>query len=234
MRTEIRISVRALMEFILREGDLDSRTTGKTDLLAMQAGGRLHRKIQRRMGAGYQAEVPLKTRVSMGEFDCVVEGRADGIFAEDGLVYIDEIKGVYRDLNLIGEPVGVHLAQALCYACIYAEREELPEIGVQLTYGNLETEELKYFRETRTREELREWFFGLMKEYEKWAGFQYEWKKLRKASMPAFSLWNSLFPTGRARGSWRRGSTGRLPGRSGCSSRPPQESARRFPRCFRR
>ena len=183
VRTEIRISVRALVEFILREGDLDSRTTGKTDLLAMQAGGRLHRKIQRRMGAGYQAEVPLKTRVSMGEFDCVVEGRADGIFAEDGLVYIDEIKGVYRDLNLIGEPVGVHLAQALCYACIYAEREELPEIGVQLTYGNLETEELKYFRETRTREELREWFFGLMKEYEKWAGFQYEWKKLRKASI---------------------------------------------------
>ena len=103
MRTEIRISVRALVEFILREGDLDSRTTGKTDLLAMQAGGRLHRKIQRRMGAGYQAEVPLKTRVSMGEFDCGVEGRADGIFAEDGLVYIDEIKGVYRDLNLIGE-----------------------------------------------------------------------------------------------------------------------------------
>ena len=183
MRPEIRISVRALVEFILREGDLDSRTTGKTDLLAMQAGGRLHRKIQRRMGAGYQAEVPLKTRVSMGEFDCVVEGRADGIFAEDGLVYIDEIKGVYRDLNLIGQPVGVHLAQALCYACIYAEREELPEIGVQLTYGNLETEELKYFRETRTREELREWFFGLMKEYEKWAGFQYEWKKLRKASI---------------------------------------------------
>ena len=86
MRTAIRISVRALVEFILREGDLDSRTTGKTDLLAMQAGGRLHRKIQRRMGAGYQAEVPLKTRVSMGEFDCVVEGRADGIFAEDGLV----------------------------------------------------------------------------------------------------------------------------------------------------
>ena len=164
MRTEIRISVRALVEFILREGDLDNRTTGKADLLAMQAGGRLHRKIQKRMGAGYQAEVPLKTRVSMGKFDCVVEGRADGIFPEDGLVYIDEIKGVYRDLKLIGEPVGLHLAQALCYACIYAEREELPEIGVQLTYGNLETEELKYFPVTRTREELREWFFELMKE----------------------------------------------------------------------
>ena len=56
VKTEIRISVRALVEFILREGDLDNRRTGKADLQAMQAGGRLHRKIQRRMGAGYAAE----------------------------------------------------------------------------------------------------------------------------------------------------------------------------------
>ena len=123
----------------------------------MQAGGRLHRKIQRRMGAGYAAEVPLKITVPMKGFDCVVEGRADGIFAEDGTEWIDEIKGVYRDLNLIEQPVGVHLAQALCYAYIYAAQHDLPQMGVQLTYGNLETEELKMFRETRSREELEEY-----------------------------------------------------------------------------
>ncbi|MGI6001265.1 MAG: ATP-dependent DNA helicase, partial [Candidatus Merdisoma sp.] len=183
MRTEIRISVRSLVEFILREGDLDNRITGKADPLAMQAGSRLHRKIQKRMGAGYAAEVPLKIKVPMGEFDCVVEGRADGIFSEDGMSWIDEIKGVYRDLGLIEKPLGVHLAQALCYAFIYASQQELPEIGVQLTYGNLETEELKAFRETRTREELEEWFSGLLEEYRKWAGFQFEWKRTRKESI---------------------------------------------------
>ena len=149
----------------------------------MQAGGRLHRKIQRRMGAGYAAEVPLKITVPMKGFDCVVEGRADGIFAEDGTEWIDEIKGVYRDLNLIEQPVGVHLAQALCYAYIYAAQHDLPQMGVQLTYGNLETEELKMFRETRSREELEEWFHRLMREYEKWAAFQFEWKKIRKESI---------------------------------------------------
>ena len=183
MKTEIRISVRALVEFILREGDLDNRRTGKADLQAMQAGGRLHRKIQRRMGAGYAAEVPLKITVPMKGFDCVVEGRADGIFAEDGTEWIDEIKGVYRDLNLIEQPVGVHLAQALCYAYIYAAQHDLPQMGVQLTYGNLETEELKMFRETRSREEVEEWFHRLMREYEKWAAFQFEWKKIRKESI---------------------------------------------------
>lgn len=120
----------------------------------MQAGSRLHRKIQRRMGAGYAAEVPLKELVPMEGFDCLLEGRADGIFEEDGLVYVDEIKGTFRDVNLLEEPVGVHLAQALCYAHIYAEQKELSQIGVQLTYGNLETEQLKYFRFVRKREEL--------------------------------------------------------------------------------
>lgn len=41
----VRISVRNLVEFILREGDIDSRR-GATDKEAMQKGSRLHRKIQ--------------------------------------------------------------------------------------------------------------------------------------------------------------------------------------------
>lgn len=137
IRPQIRISVRDLVEFILRSGDLDNRTGTKSDLEAMQAGGRLHRKIQRRMGAHYTAEVSLKYLVPMGDFDCLVEGRADGIFTEDGEVYIDEIKGMYRDVALIEEPIPVHLAQALCYASIYARQQDLPRIGIQMTYGNL-------------------------------------------------------------------------------------------------
>ena len=183
IRPQIRISVRDLVEFILRSGDLDNRTGTKSDLEAMQAGGRLHRKIQRRMGAHYTAEVSLKYLVSMGDFDCLVEGRADGIFTEDGEVYIDEIKGMYRDVALIEEPIPVHLAQALCYASIYARQQDLPRIGIQMTYGNLETGELRYFRSVREREELEQWFDGLLRRYEKWARFQYEWKRTRKASI---------------------------------------------------
>lgn len=68
------------------------------------------------VGAHYTAEAALKLLVPMGDFDCLVEGRADGIFTEDGEIYIDEIKGMYRDVMLLEEPVPVHLAQALCYA----------------------------------------------------------------------------------------------------------------------
>ena len=61
--TVIKISVRSLVEFILREGDIDNRKKAGKDTEAMQAGSRIHRKIQRQMGAGYRAEVPLKITV---------------------------------------------------------------------------------------------------------------------------------------------------------------------------
>lgn len=182
-RTKIRISVRNLVEFILRSGDLDNRKSSKAERDAMQAGSRLHRKIQRRRGLAYQAEVPLKIEVPMEDFICVVEGRADGIFEEDGMVTIDEIKGIYRDLELLQEPIGVHLAQAKCYAYIYAVQNNLDEIRVQMTYCNLNSEIMKYFHASYTREELEIWFADLMKEYEKCAGFQAQWRKISRESI---------------------------------------------------
>lgn len=182
-RAEIRISVRNLVEFILRTGDLDNRRGKRAEREAMQAGSRLHRKLQRRMGANYQAEVPLKYCVPMEGFDCIVEGRADGIFTEDGFVTVDEIKGIYREVALLEEPVGVHKAQAMCYAYIYAMQQELSKIRVRMTYCNLETEELKYFYFVYDKQELVNWFEKLMREYEKWANFQFNWRSACRESI---------------------------------------------------
>ena len=91
----VRISVRNLVEFILRSGDLDNRG-GSSDREAMQKGSRLHRKIQGRMGSHYRAEVSLKYKTEYEDVSIQVEGRADGIFTEDGQCWIDEIKGVMQ------------------------------------------------------------------------------------------------------------------------------------------
>ena len=151
----VRISVRNLVEFILKEGDIDNRiTAGTAEKDAMLMGSRLHRKIPKSMGSGYQAEVPLKISVPCQEFTLRIEGRADGIIADetsDGKLHqvtVDEIKGVLRNLEQIQKPAGVHLAQAKCYAYIYAEQNNLEEIGVQMTYCNLDTEEIRRFRKS--------------------------------------------------------------------------------------
>ncbi len=179
----IKISVRNLVEFILREGDIDNRTTGSMERDVMQQGSRLHRKLQKRMGSGYHAEVPLKAPCACDGFVLQVEGRADGIFTEESQVVIDEIKGVMRSLEQIQKPVPVHLAQAKCYAYIYGSQNALESIGVQMTYCNLETEEIKRFQEQCDLKDLEKWFQALVRAYEKWAKFQIEWKKVRDKSI---------------------------------------------------
>ena len=74
-----------------------------------------------------------------------MEGRADGIFAENGIPVIDEIKGMYTDISRLEEPIEVHLAQAMCYGYFYCCDKDLDGIRLQMTYCNLETEEIKRF-----------------------------------------------------------------------------------------
>ena len=179
----IRISVRNLVEFILREGDIDNRKAGLPDKEAMQLGGRIHRKIQRQMGSDYHAEVPLKITVPCEGFTIQIEGRADGIQKTADGVVVDEIKGVLRELEYIEKPVGVHLAQAKCYGYIYGKQQELDSITVQMTYCQMETEEVKRFQETFSIEELERWFFDIVMQYEKWARFQIEWRQTRDATI---------------------------------------------------
>lgn len=178
----VKISVRNLVEFILRSGDIDNRIAG-ADKDAMLLGGKIHRKIQRTMGSDYQAEVPLKIEVPCNGFTLVLDGRADGVMkVKDGIV-IDEIKGVMRSLEKMNEPQVVHLAQAKCYAYIYAAKNQLEEIGVQMTYCNMETEEIRRFQSVYCFEELKNWFFDVVGQYEKWARYQIQWTKKRNASI---------------------------------------------------
>ena len=179
----IRISVRNLVEFILREGDIDNRTGGGQDPENMQMGSRIHRKIQRQMGADYQAEVPLKTEIVCDGFTLKIEGRADGLIHTKEQVMVDEIKGVLRELDRVQEPAGIHLAQAKCYASMVAEQEGVDEIGVQMTYCQMETEEVKRFQYSYQSNELKVWFDEVIRQYKKWAKFQIEWRKARNASV---------------------------------------------------
>lgn len=177
-----KISVRGLVEFIFRSGDIASGE-GSFSKEAMAEGSRIHRKIQGRMGSRYEAEVPLKIDIVRPDFVLTIEGRADGILTEDKGVTVDEIKGVYKKLEYLEEPVFVHKAQAMCYAYIYALNHELDEITVQMTYCNLDTEEIKRFQEVFTFESLQEWFHNLTEEYCRWTQFEVDNRRLRNDSI---------------------------------------------------
>lgn len=202
-KKKIRISVRNLVEFLLRSGDLDNRRGGVSDKDAMQAGTRAHQRIQKKMGPFYQAEVSLAFEKEYENFILRVEGRADGILEEPDGFMVEEIKGVFRELEGLEEPVPVHLAQAKCYAFLYGLEKHQKTMRVLMTYCRLETEEgrpmdsltkedvrpetsnrkIRHFLFSYSLDELELWFDDLLDEYYKWADFQYRWQKERDASM---------------------------------------------------
>lgn len=190
----VKISVRNLVEFIYRSGDITSTGSGASSVEAMQMGNKIHRKIQKSMGLGYESEVSLFTLQTLHserfdeDFDLMIEGRADGIWHHDGIVTIDEIKGVFFDVKELKEPIYVHLAQAMCYSYIVLVEEGLPSIELQITYCHMETEQIKRLRKTYTKEEITEWFTSLVKSYEKWAVYQYDWEKQRNDSIHALEF----------------------------------------------
>ena len=181
-KAQINISVRSLVEFLLREGDIDDRKGSVDPFEAMQAGSRIHRKIQNSMGPFYRAEVPLKFQVEYDDYILGLEGRADGVVLdmdEDGAVVsatVDEIKGMYMDVMTFEKPVLVHLAQAKCYAYMIASEYDLEEIEVQMTYVSLETEEIKCFNQIFSYSEIEEWFLTIINIFKKWSDFQYNHK----------------------------------------------------------
>ncbi|MEG1504352.1 MAG: helicase C-terminal domain-containing protein [Enterococcus sp.] len=176
-----KIAIRELVEFILRSGSIDE---GKNSNHTPQEGARIHRKLQKEAGKGYQKEVWLKKPVEIANIAVQVEGRADGVYIEDEQVFIDEIKTSETPFEELEEGIiNLYFYQAMVYAYIYSEQEELAQIGTRLTY--YQTLEEKITRQTRlfTFEELKSFFEDLIEKYENWLVFQMEWRETRNESL---------------------------------------------------
>lgn len=182
MENTIKLSVRNLVEFIMRSGDIDNSFTSMNKRAV--EGTLAHGKVQKSYGKGYRSEVKLKHEINYDEYTIQLEGRADGIFESSDQVIIDEIKSTTRDLESITEEFNMqHWAQAKCYGYIFAVQNSLEKINVQLTYFHIETEEIKQFIQVYTIDEIEDFFMNLIKKYIDWANFTFQWSKTRDASI---------------------------------------------------
>lgn len=185
----INLPIRQLVELIMRSGDIDSRYVAKD---RMAEGAKAHRSLQKKnkeQYEDYRSEVWLSAEYSCNGFDYLLEGRADGLFCQEGRYTIDEIKTTLLPLESIREDFNhAHWAQAKCYAYIVAVSNALPDIAVQLTYYNLETNESKQFKQLCEAGELKEFLEELIKKYTVWAGFFSEWQKTRDLSVKALQF----------------------------------------------
>ena len=181
---EVKLSVRELVEFLLRTGSIDSRFAGFD---RANEGARIHRKLQKAAGEGYQAEVFLSETREVDGIPFTIEGRADGIFqSEDGVTVIDEIKTTAIPTDEIQEDGNpCHWAQGMVYGAIYAKQQGLPRLDVRLTYYQIDTDEIVRFPRHFTQEELDAFFEGLLRQVAPWARRQLDWDTRRAASLNA-------------------------------------------------
>lgn len=181
MENIIRVSVRNLVEFVLRSGDIDNSFMSMTRAVE---GTYAHQKVQKSYGPEYRPEVYLKFTKIYDKYTILLEGRADGVLTLGEDIIIDEIKSTTKDLELIEEDYNpLHWAQAKCYAYIYGIRNELDEISIQLSYFHLETEQLKKFCKKFTLDELEEYFNDLIEMYIEWANLTFDWSEIRNPSI---------------------------------------------------
>lgn len=181
MNKTIKISIRNLVEFIMRHGSIDNRYTSSIKAIE---GIRGHQRVQKSYGDNYTAEVPLKYKLTYEDLEIIVEGRADGILIEDDKTIIDEIKTTTKDLLLIDENTNpLHWAQAKCYGYIYSMQNELENIDIQITYYNIDTKSTRILRQSYTLKDLEEFFFWLIDEYKSWAQLENDWVNKRNKSI---------------------------------------------------
>ncbi|QUI20814.1 ATP-dependent DNA helicase [Vallitalea pronyensis] len=163
---EIRISVRELIEFVLRSGDIKSVFLSSSRAVD---GIKAHQKIQKRFAKQYdkyQAEVPIGDHITMEDITLELSGRIDGIIEDEQLPIIDEIKSVVRDLSTIDEDYNqLHWAQGKMYAYMYAKEHALDTLVVQLTYVELGSYAIKQFQKTYTKQALEAFYLDTIRLY---------------------------------------------------------------------
>jgi len=189
-KPQIKISVRNMVEFLLRSGDIDM-SGAYSGSQVMQEGTRVHRILQKESGENYRSEVRLSYEAEFDDFILVVNGIADGIItAEDGII-IDEIKSISTPFELIDENHStLHWAQAKCYAWMYLRQSDMDirSITVRLTYYETETEQVRQLQQVFEYENLEKFFNSLTAQYAKWAKFSLEHSLLRNKTIKEMSF----------------------------------------------
>ncbi len=189
-KTEIKISVREMIEFLHRGGDLDSRFMGRS---RAHEGTKAHQKIQNEqmlLNATYESEITLSHHTERDNFTISVSGRADGIFEDEAdNKVIDEIKSTLKELEDIDEDSNpLHWMQGKCYAYFYALNNDLDTIKVQLTYVKLKSYDTLRFVRDYTFDELKDFYENLIDQYAVWAQKSDDWKQTRDTSIKALAF----------------------------------------------
>ncbi|TPR39580.1 ATP-dependent DNA helicase [Apilactobacillus micheneri] len=162
-----KIGVRDLVEFTLKSGDLNSKLNSDN---TAQKGAKIHRKLQKKHGKEYQAEVPLAKNIKMNNINFQIDGRIDGLILKENQAEIEEIKTsdtIFEDLpNSI---LQLYWGQAQAYAYLLMDANpKIKKATLKLTYVQTPDEQITVKFKEIGQAESKQFFQSLINEYEEW------------------------------------------------------------------
>ncbi len=193
MNKQARISVRNLVEFIYRYGDLTNEHISHGRALE---GTKIHQKVQKQLdkeyedieNAKFEKEVPIKETFKVKDFELTLEGRIDGIIISQEITNILEIKSTKRQLFDITNENLLHSAQAKLYGYMYVFANTLKDINITVMYVNTESYDIKEFTTKYSFNDLEEFFYETVNKYYQWLLLNHNWITKRNNSIDSLQF----------------------------------------------
>lgn len=182
-------TVSELVSCLPRPTDLGGRRAPR---VTAEQGARVHARLAQEAGPGFVPEVDLDHTCVLGNLTFKLTGRADGIITDEAGITVVELKVLRARDYYTSQPA--HTAQLICYAYFFASANEMEYINTQLTYYNLDRDEVRHRMGTYHIVELREQFYAILSQFSRWAALAVERETVR---LPAIR--EAGFPYGKFR-----------------------------------
>ncbi|WP_028671620.1 ATP-dependent DNA helicase [Saccharospirillum impatiens] len=194
LRPAFRISVRALAEFCLDDGDLVSSFRASPSALE---GRETHQLTQARRAPGYRPEQSVSLDWYHPDFDLTLSGRIDGAWS-DG---IEEIKSLrITPDELPGSAQALNQRQAQLYAALWAlPRPNQTLWTVRLCYVHSQTQQEWHQDEHWTRQDLLDRLIDHLSRYDLWLQQLHEHRQQRNQALAGAQFpFNQMRPAQRS------------------------------------
>nr|WP_225362942.1 ATP-dependent DNA helicase [Apilactobacillus quenuiae] len=161
------MGVRELVEFTLRSGDLNTKLNSNN---TAQQGSKIHRKLQKKHGKEYKAEVSLYKKIKMNNIDFQIDGRIDGLVLKQTSAEIEEIKTSDTIFEELPDSIlKLYWGQIKAYAYLLMDSNpKIKKAKLKLTYVQTPDEKISTQFKEINRDDAKNFFQALIKEYEEW------------------------------------------------------------------
>ncbi len=162
----LQLSVKDLVDFSARRGDLFSDAGGPTH----QEGLAVHKRVQAARDASWKKEYALKQTLAVQGYSVTLQGRADLLNPSGPVIIVEELKSTYLPMaQMAANKLELFWAQVQVYAYLHAqETGNLHAYELRLSLADVHSSRIETASRAASCNELERFTFNLLQDYLEW------------------------------------------------------------------